>query len=135
MLSDCRFAVEDILDSGDRVVLLYHQAGKAKETGVEVEERAAWVYTVHNGKIARVEMFQERCGGPAGGRRRDRTARRGSLRAHADTNRSTSRRAGAGVRSAKNPVACRRPRPVLMTSARPSHPARVLAQTRAASQA
>ena len=60
MWSDYRFAVEDLVDSGDRVVLLYHQVGKAKESGVEVEERAAWVYTLHNGKIARVEMFQDR---------------------------------------------------------------------------
>ena len=60
MWSDYRFAVEDLVDSGDRVVLLYHQVGKAKGSGVEVEERAAWVYTVHNGKIARVEMFQDR---------------------------------------------------------------------------
>ena len=60
MWSDYRFAVEDLVDSGDRVVLLYHQVGRAKESGVEVEERAAWVYTVHDGKISRVEMFQER---------------------------------------------------------------------------
>ena len=60
MWSDYRFSVEDLVDSGDRVVLLYHQIGKAKESGVEVEERAAWVYTVHDGKIARVEMFQDR---------------------------------------------------------------------------
>ena len=60
MWSDYRFAVEDLVASGDRVVLLYHQVGRAKESGVEVEERAAWVYTVREGKIARVEMFQER---------------------------------------------------------------------------
>ncbi len=60
MWSDYRFEVEDLLGSGDRVVLLYHQVGKAKGSGVEVEERAAWVYTLREGKIARVEMFQDR---------------------------------------------------------------------------
>ena len=58
--SDYRFEVEDLVDSGDRVVLLYHQVGRAKESGVEVEERAAWVYTLREGKITRVEMFQDR---------------------------------------------------------------------------
>jgi ketosteroid isomerase-like protein len=60
MWSDYRFEVQDLVDAGDKVVLLYRQVGKAKESGVEVEERAAWVYTLREGKIARVEMFQDR---------------------------------------------------------------------------
>jgi ketosteroid isomerase-like protein len=60
MWIDYRFEVEDLVDAGDKVVLLYHQVGKAKESGVEVEERAGWVYTLREGKIARVEMFQDR---------------------------------------------------------------------------
>ena len=61
MWSDYRFEVEDLFGSGDdRVVLLYHQIGKAKGSGVEVEERAGWVYTLREGKITRVEMFQDR---------------------------------------------------------------------------
>ena len=60
MWSAYRFEVEDLLDSGDKVVLLYHQLGKAKGSGLEVEERAAWVYTLREGKITRVEMFQDR---------------------------------------------------------------------------
>jgi ketosteroid isomerase-like protein len=60
MWSDYRFEVQDLIDAGDKVVLLYHQVGRAKESGVEVEERAGWVYTLRAGKIARVEMFQNR---------------------------------------------------------------------------
>ena len=60
MWSDYRFEVEGLVDAGDRVVLLYHQVGKAKESGVEVSERAGWVYTLREGKITRVEMFQDR---------------------------------------------------------------------------
>jgi uncharacterized protein len=59
MWSDYRFEVEDLVDAGDKVVLLYHQVGKSKGSGVEVEERAGWVYTLREGKIARVEMFQD----------------------------------------------------------------------------
>jgi ketosteroid isomerase-like protein len=60
MWSEYSFEVEKLVDSGDKVVLLYHQVGKAKGSGVEVEERAGWVYTLREGRIARVEMFQDR---------------------------------------------------------------------------
>ena len=60
MWSDYRFEVQGLVDADDKVVLLYRQVGKAKESGVEVEERAAWVYTLREGKITRVEMFQDR---------------------------------------------------------------------------
>jgi ketosteroid isomerase-like protein len=60
MWSDYRFDVEELVDSGDKVVLLYHQLGRAKGSGIQVEERAGWVYTLREGKIARVEMFQDR---------------------------------------------------------------------------
>ena len=60
MWSDYHFEVQELVDAGDKVVLLYRQVGKAKESGVEVEERAGWVYTLREGKIVRVEMFQDR---------------------------------------------------------------------------
>jgi ketosteroid isomerase-like protein len=60
MWSDYRFEVEGLLDAGDKVVLLYHQVGVAKGSGIEIDERAAWVYTLREGKIARVVMFQDR---------------------------------------------------------------------------
>jgi ketosteroid isomerase-like protein len=60
MWSDHQFEVEDLVAAGGQVVLLYHQVAKAKESGIEVEERAGWVYTLRGGKIARVEMFQDR---------------------------------------------------------------------------
>jgi uncharacterized protein len=60
MWRDYRFEVKGLIDAGDKVVLLYHQVGKYKESGIEVEERAGWVYTLREGKIARVEMFQDR---------------------------------------------------------------------------
>jgi ketosteroid isomerase-like protein len=60
MWSECLFEVEDLVEAGDKVVLLYHQVCKAMESGIEVEERAGWVYTLRAGKITRVEMFQDR---------------------------------------------------------------------------
>jgi ketosteroid isomerase-like protein len=60
MWNDYRFEVENILEADDKVVLLYHQSGRSKTAGVALEERAGWVYTLRAGKIARVEMFQDR---------------------------------------------------------------------------
>jgi ketosteroid isomerase-like protein len=61
MWSHWRFEVEQLIDAGgDKVVLLYYQIARAKESGAEVEERAGWVYTLREGKIAHVEMFQDR---------------------------------------------------------------------------
>jgi ketosteroid isomerase-like protein len=59
MWIDYRFEVDDLVGAGEKVVLLYHQVGRAKGSGVEVEERAGWVYTLEEGKITRVEMFQD----------------------------------------------------------------------------
>lgn len=60
MWLDYRFEVKDLIAAGDKVVLLYYQVGKSKESGVEVEERAGWVYRLREGKIVHVEMFQDR---------------------------------------------------------------------------
>ena len=60
MWLDWRFEVKDLVAAGDKVVLLYYQVGKSKESGIEVEELAGWVYTLRQGKITRVEMFQDR---------------------------------------------------------------------------
>jgi len=60
MWNDYRFEVEDLVDAGDKIILLYHQSGRSKTSGVELVERAGWVYSLREGKIARVEMFQDR---------------------------------------------------------------------------
>ena len=59
MWIDYRFEVDDLVGAGDKVVLLYHQVGTAKGSGVELAERAGWVYTLREGMITRVEMFQD----------------------------------------------------------------------------
>jgi ketosteroid isomerase-like protein len=56
---DYRFDVEALVDADDKVVMLYRQVGRAKVSGIEVEERAGWVYTLREGKIVRVQMFPD----------------------------------------------------------------------------
>lgn len=42
-----------------KVVLLYRQVGRGRWSGVEVEERAGWVYTLREGKVIRLEMLPD----------------------------------------------------------------------------
>ncbi len=52
------FRVEprEILDAGDKVLLLGRQIGVTKTGGVEVDNDAAAVFTIRNGRVARVEF-------------------------------------------------------------------------------
>jgi ketosteroid isomerase-like protein len=52
--------VEDYLDAGDRVVVLWHEAGRGKASGVEVETRTAVVYTVRDGEVVEVQGYMDR---------------------------------------------------------------------------
>ena len=54
-----RFDVEELVDAGDKVVMLYRQVARAKVSGIEVGEVAGWVYTLREGKIVRLEMFPD----------------------------------------------------------------------------
>jgi ketosteroid isomerase-like protein len=52
--------VEEIIDAGDRVLLVAHHQGRGRKSGVEVDTRFYEVYTLHEGKISRVDEFNER---------------------------------------------------------------------------
>lgn len=52
--------LEELIDAGDgRVVAVVHQKGVSK-TGVAVEMHDAHVWTVRDGKVARIQMFLSR---------------------------------------------------------------------------
>jgi ketosteroid isomerase-like protein len=51
-----RIDVERIIDAGDKVVTLVRQTGRTKTGGVEIEEDAAAVWTVRDGRLSRVEF-------------------------------------------------------------------------------
>jgi ketosteroid isomerase-like protein len=51
---------EDYLDADDRVVVLWHELGRGKASGVEVETRTAVVYTVHAGEVVEVQGYMDR---------------------------------------------------------------------------
>jgi ketosteroid isomerase-like protein len=52
--------VEEVLDAGDKVVSLVRQRGRTRTGGVEIQSEAAAVWTVRDGRLARVEFHLDR---------------------------------------------------------------------------
>jgi ketosteroid isomerase-like protein len=52
--------VEEVIDTGDQVVVIARFHGRGRASGVTVEQRLFEVYTLRNGKILRVDEFSER---------------------------------------------------------------------------
>ena len=57
---DWELELEALHDAGDRVVALVHQRGRSKEAGMPVEMSFAQVFTLRDGKQARMEMYSDR---------------------------------------------------------------------------
>jgi ketosteroid isomerase-like protein len=57
---DYRFDIEESRGVGDRVFVLATHHGRGRGSGVPVEERWAYLYTVHDGKVSRVELWNDR---------------------------------------------------------------------------
>ena len=54
------FELEEILDAGDRVVAVIRLHARGKQSGVEVSDRTANVFTVANGVIRRQVIYTNR---------------------------------------------------------------------------
>jgi ketosteroid isomerase-like protein len=55
-----RTEVEDVLDAGDRVLVLTRDFGRREGSTQEVELLGAAVWTIRNGKIVRAEFYPDR---------------------------------------------------------------------------
>ena len=55
-----RVETEDVIDLGDRVLILVHAFGRLEGSQGEVENTSASLWTVREGKIARVEFYVDR---------------------------------------------------------------------------
>jgi uncharacterized protein len=56
---DYRFEVEEVIDAGDKAVVVIHDEGRAKSSGVKLERRHAEVWTVRDGMVVRIEPFDD----------------------------------------------------------------------------
>jgi uncharacterized protein len=52
--------VEELIDAGDRVVVVHHERGRGRGSGVEVANRSANVFDMSCGKIVRRRPFPDR---------------------------------------------------------------------------
>ena len=48
---------EEFFDAGDQIVVIYRGLGRGKGSGITVDRRNAYLWTVRGGKAARLEMF------------------------------------------------------------------------------
>jgi ketosteroid isomerase-like protein len=55
-----RFDIEESRGSGDRVFLVATHHGHGRTSGVPVEQRTAYVYTVLEGEVTRIEVWRDR---------------------------------------------------------------------------
>jgi ketosteroid isomerase-like protein len=59
-MDDMWFEPDNLMLAGDRVVVPLRWGGRGKGSGVVFEEREAWVFTVRDGVIVRVEEYGTR---------------------------------------------------------------------------
>ena len=57
--SHFEFAPEQLIDVGDRVVVVLHQVAEGRGSGVKVENRIGQVWTFRGGKAVRWQMFED----------------------------------------------------------------------------
>ena len=55
-----RFDIEEAREVGDVVLLVASHRGRGRSSGAEVRGQNAYLYTVREGKIARVELYASR---------------------------------------------------------------------------
>jgi ketosteroid isomerase-like protein len=57
---DYKVMPEEFVDLGDRVVVTVRLRGRGRGSGIEIDARFYDVYTLHDGKIVRMDQFTER---------------------------------------------------------------------------
>jgi ketosteroid isomerase-like protein len=57
---ELKVTIEELIDAGDRVVVVAHHRGRGRASGVEVDTRFYEVYALHGGKVSRVDEYADR---------------------------------------------------------------------------
>jgi ketosteroid isomerase-like protein len=58
--ADLRVKGEDFLDAGDKVVALTHQTGRARSSGLALDQRMADVWEIRDGKVVAFHSYWRR---------------------------------------------------------------------------
>src|SRR5262245_61636815 len=56
---DWELQMDELLDDGDKVVALLRQRARSKLTGIPVEDSLAKIWTLRDGKYARMDMYSD----------------------------------------------------------------------------
>jgi ketosteroid isomerase-like protein len=57
---DYRFEFEEVIDAGDKVVVVVRDEGKSKSAGIKLERRHAEVWTLRDSRVVRIEPFDNK---------------------------------------------------------------------------
>jgi uncharacterized protein len=57
---DYRFEVEEIVDAGEKVLVVVRDEGRSRATGITLERRRGEVWTLRDGKVVRIDLFDNR---------------------------------------------------------------------------
>jgi ketosteroid isomerase-like protein len=57
---DRRVELEELIDVGDRVVVITHEHARSERTGLELDRRMTDVWTLRDGKVMTIESFPTR---------------------------------------------------------------------------
>jgi ketosteroid isomerase-like protein len=57
---DFRVEPEEYVDAGDQVVVIARNRATGRGSGVELDQRFAFVWTVQQGKLVRLQVFEDR---------------------------------------------------------------------------
>jgi uncharacterized protein len=57
--AEYEFELEELIDAGDKVVTVYRERGRGRQSGVEVGLRFAQLWTIRAGKIVAYEEYRD----------------------------------------------------------------------------
>ena len=57
---ELKVTIEEVIDAGDQVVVVAYHQGRGRASGVDVNTRFYEVYTLREGKVSRIDEFDER---------------------------------------------------------------------------
>lgn len=52
--------LDDFIDAGDRVLILFRERGRGRQSGIETEAKLGAVWTVRHGQVSRMQPFRSR---------------------------------------------------------------------------
>jgi ketosteroid isomerase-like protein len=58
--NDWRWEIEELIDAGDRVLMVVREFGRGKASAVDVVQQTFWVYRLRGGQIVHATVFVDR---------------------------------------------------------------------------